>query len=107
MDEHSSGDTRDTKKINHPKNAAAFFPRTFFGGEAFFSFCAARSAEERPRAAALRSGRYPLFATEATTPNERRPPERLRTVAVVRAGRTACGDAFDFRVVICNPDSEL
>lgn len=56
---------------------------------------------------ALRSGRYPDFATEATTPNERRPPERLRTLAVDRAGRTARGDAFDFRVVICNPDSEL
>jgi len=32
-------------------DAAAFFPRTFFGGEAFFSFCAASSAEVRPRAA--------------------------------------------------------
>jgi hypothetical protein len=32
-------------------DTAAFFPRTFFGGEAFFSFCAASSAEERPRAA--------------------------------------------------------
>jgi len=107
MDEHSNEGTRDTNKSNHGMDAAAFFPRTFFGGEAFFSFCAASSAEVRPRAAALRSGRYPLFATEATTPNERRPPERLRTFAVDRAGRTACGDAFDFRVVICSPDSEL
>jgi hypothetical protein len=65
------------------------------------------SRDKLSKLTALRSGRYPLFATEATTPNERRPPERLRTVAVVRAGRTACGDAFDFRVVICNPDSEL
>jgi len=48
MNGHSIWDTKDT---NHAVDAAAFFPRTFFGGEAFFSFCAASSAEVRPSAA--------------------------------------------------------
>lgn len=40
--------TRDTQRDGH---AVAFFPRAFFGGRAFFSFCAAIRAEVRPRAA--------------------------------------------------------
>ena len=48
MKVHSEENTRDTRQDGH---AVAFFPRAFFGGRVFFSFCAAMRAEVRPRAA--------------------------------------------------------
>jgi len=87
------------RHIHGDASICAFFPRTFLSGVGLGSFCAARMAETRPRAAVLRSGRYPLFEYFAVAPSVLRPPERLRIVAVDLPELTAKGDDF-LRVVI-------